>query len=94
MVWPTAERNVVRKAVIECKTLRQSTERTEGEGLEQTGAYMGRCAAAEGHLVIFDRSPDKSWAEKVFCRQDTDGGETVTIWEFECGFSRECQHCD
>ncbi|MCZ0942699.1 MAG: ATP-binding protein [Gammaproteobacteria bacterium] len=80
IVWPIADGDAIQRAVIECKILHRSMERTEREGLEQTRAYMDRCAAAEGHLVIFDRSPDKSWADKVFCRQDTDGGEPVTIW--------------
>ncbi len=80
IVWPTAQDTAAQKAVIECKILRHSMDRTQREGLEQTRAYMDRCAAAEGHLVIFDRSTDKSWDEKVFCRQDTNGGKPVTVW--------------
>ena len=79
IIWPTQD-TAVQRAVIECKILRHSLERTEREGLEQTRAYMDRCAAAEGHLVIFDRSPDKSWAEKMFCRLETGGGKPVTVW--------------
>ena len=80
IIWPVADGETIQKTVIECKILHHSLERTEREGLEQTRAYMDRCAATEGHLVIFDRSPDKPWAEKVFCRQDTDGGNPVTVW--------------
>ena len=80
IIWPIADGDATKRVVIECKVLHHSMERTEREGLEQTRAYMDRCAAAEGHLVIFDRSPDKSWAEKVFCRQDTDGSQPVTVW--------------
>ena len=80
IIWPVADGDATQRAVIECKILHHSMERTEREGLEQTRAYMDRCAAAEGHLVIFDRSPDKSWAEKVFCRRDADGGQPVTVW--------------
>ena len=80
IIWPLADGEATQKAVIECKILHHSLERTEREGLLQTRAYMDRCAAVEGHLVIFDRSPDKPWAEKVFCRQDTDGGNPVTVW--------------
>ena len=80
IIWPVADGETTQKTVIECKILHHSLERTEREGLMQTRAYMDRCAAAEGHLVIFDRSPDKPWAEKVFCRQDTDGGNPVTVW--------------
>ena len=80
IIWPIADGGASQRAVIECKILRNGLEHTEQQGLEQTRAYMDRCDATEGHLVIFDRSPDKSWADKVFCRQDTDGGEPVTIW--------------
>ena len=44
------------KVVIECKVLHRGLERTLREGLEQTRAYMDHCAAAEGHLVLFDRT--------------------------------------
>ena len=80
LMWPIGDTDAIQRAVIECKVLHHSLERTEREGLGQTRAYMDRCAATEGHLVIFDRSPDKSWADRVFCRRDTDGGEPVTIW--------------
>ena len=50
-----AGRLVERKFVIECKVLRKSLERTIRDGLEQTAAYMDRCAAEAGLLVIFDR---------------------------------------
>ena len=48
----------VDKIVIECKVLHGSLERTIAEGLEQTAAYMDRCAAQEGHLVIIDRAAE------------------------------------
>ena len=48
--------------------------------LEQTRAYMDRCAAAEGHLVIFDRNPETSWADKVSRLEETAGGAPVTVW--------------
>ena len=62
----------VDKIVIECKLLYDSLERTIAEGLEQTAAYMDRCAAREGHLVIIDRAADgRSWDEKVFRQRKT-----------------------
>ena len=42
------------------------------------GAY--RCAAAEGHLVIFDRTHGKEWREKLFCRRETGSGAAITVW--------------
>ena len=66
--------------VIECKVLHRGLERTLREGLEQTRAYMDRCGSAEGHLVIFDRGEGKSWEEKVYRRDETEGGAPVTVW--------------
>ena len=47
--------------------------------LEQTRAYMDRCAASAGHLVIFDRTDGKPWSHKVFCTE-TAAGVPVTVW--------------
>ena len=66
--------------VVECKVLHGSLERTIAEGLEQTAAYMDRCASRSGHLVVFDRSEGKRWEEKIFRRDETVGGRTVTVW--------------
>ena len=78
IVWPLGRQ--VRKTVIECKLLRGSLDHTLQDGLEQTRAYMDRRAADAGHLVIFDRSPDRSWDQKIYRRTDTAGGTPVTVW--------------
>lgn len=70
----------VQKIVIELKVLHRGLEKTLAEGLQQTAAYMDRCGAEEGHLVIFDRSVDRSWEEKIFCREEVVGGRKVTVW--------------
>ncbi len=71
----------VDKVVIECKVLRGSPERTIAEGLEQTAAYMDRCATTEGHLVIIDRVGGKRWDEKVFHRRMTSrDGAAIDVW--------------
>ena len=71
----------VDKVVIECKVLHGSPERTVAEGLEQTAAYMDRCATAEGHLVIIDRAAGKRWDEKVFHRRMTSrDGAAIDVW--------------
>ena len=41
---------------------------------------MDRCAAAEGHLVLFDRSAGAAWDDKVFRREEAGGGAPVTVW--------------
>ena len=81
IIWPAgAPPERTRRMVIECKLLRGSREETIRTGLEQTRAYMDRCGAAEGHLVIFDRTEGKPWRDKLFRHGRTDGGEPVTVW--------------
>ena len=77
IIWPQGGRT--RKFVIECKILRKSLERTVQEGLEQTAAYMDRCGAESGHLVIFDRG-DGRWEDKVFWRSESCGETEVQVW--------------
>ena len=91
IVWPAgtapgtagAAPGTARRTVIECKvvTAKQGMERTVRDGLAQTRAYLERCAAAEGHLVVFDRRPDRTWEQKLFRREETTGGAPVTVWE-------------
>jgi len=33
----------------------------------------------EGWLALFDRRPDRSWDEKIYIREETAGGKTVTV---------------
>ena len=78
IVWPQGGRE--RRFVVECKVLRKGLERTIAEGVEQTRGYADRCAAEAGHLVVFDRSPDRTWAEKIFRRAPSGAGVPVTVW--------------
>ena len=80
IVWPSDGDLNAQKAVIECKVLRRSLDETLREGLRQTRAYMDRCAAAEGHLVIFDRTKGRAWDQKVYRREEADAGAPVTVW--------------
>ena len=79
--WPQGER--VRKYVVECKVrhARRGLERTVAEGVEQTAAYMERCGAEAGHLVVFDRDERRSWDEKVFQRRrHAESGAEIAVW--------------
>ncbi|ETW98272.1 AAA-like domain-containing protein [Candidatus Entotheonella palauensis] len=78
VIWPYP--GGVQKAVIELKILYKNLEQTIEAGLEQTWAYMDRCATADGHLVIFDRTPGKPWEDKIFQRQGTFRGHVIEIW--------------
>ena len=75
--WPRPEGQ--QRFVIEGKILRGSLDNTLGKGLPQTAGYMDRCAAAAGHLVIFDRSA-KPWEEKVFRRTEEFDGKRIEVW--------------
>ena len=78
IVWPQGGRT--RKFVVECKLLHKDLERTIDEGLAQTRGYMDRCGAVAGHLIVFDRAPDRTWGEKIFRREASTAGGPVTIW--------------
>ena len=82
IVWPaTTPGRMAQKVVVECKVMhpRKGLESTIEAGLVQTAAYMDRCGAAEGHLVVFDRDADRSWAEKVF-RRAPDRDVRIHVW--------------
>ena len=76
--WPQGGRT--RKFVVECKLRRRGLERTVREGVEQTRGYMDRCGAEAGHLIVFDRSTERTWEEKVFRRDPAANGPPVTVW--------------
>ena len=78
IVWPQGGRE--RRFVVECKVRRGELERTVAEGLRQTRAYVDRCGAEAGHLVVFDRAPDRTWEEKIFRRPPSVDGVPVTVW--------------
>ena len=80
ILWPQGGRT--RKFVVECKVLHKDAERTIANGLAQTRGYMDRCGAEAGHLIVFDRAPDRTWEEKLF-RRDAPagpGGAPLTVW--------------
>ena len=78
IVWPQGRRE--RRFVVECKVLRKGLERTVDEGMEQTRRYVDRCGAEAGHLIVFDRTPDRTWADKIFRRASAGAGAPVTVW--------------
>ena len=85
ILWPlggSTDPRRVAKHVIECKVWRpgRSLETTIIEGLRQTAGYMDRCGADSGHLVIFDRRPDKTWEERIFRRDERSGDLAITVW--------------
>ena len=79
IVWPQGGGE--RRWVVECKVRHGDMERTIVEGIEQTRTYIDRCAAEAGHLIVFDRSPERSREEKIFRRKAPPAaGAPVTVW--------------
>ena len=78
ILWPHG--GETRRYVVECKVLHKGLERTIEEGLEQTRRYMDRCDAESGHLIVFDRSEDRTWKQKIFRRQAPGLDRPITIW--------------
>ncbi|MBI4605139.1 MAG: ATP-binding protein [Planctomycetes bacterium] len=82
VVWPRkgSDEGREQRAVIELKVLRGDLEKALQLGLEQTLEYQDRTASPEAHLVIFDRRPERSWAEKLYRRVEDRGGRKVVVW--------------
>ena len=85
VLWPVGKGGSpdgMRRHVIELKVAREGRgpERQVREGLEQTAAYMDRCGAESGHLVVFDTRPGRSWEERLYRRDERVEGKPVTVW--------------
>ena len=84
VIWPATGEGAGpsgrQRVVIECKLLHGSLAATLGKGLRQTRAYMDRAGADEGHLVIFDRTEGRIWDERIFRREEEEGGKRITVW--------------
>jgi len=82
--WPLDEgrgfHGPVQRAVIELKILHKSLETTLKEGLAQTADYMDRVGSDEGNLIVFDRTPDTTWEQKLFVRQEQHGEHRIGVW--------------
>ena len=71
----------VQRIVLELKIKRYSLERTIDEGLQQTADYMDAVGSVdEGHFIIFDRSKEKSWDERIWHKPYEYNGRTIVVW--------------
>lgn len=71
----------VQRIVLELKIKRYSLERTIDEGLQQTADYMDAVGSVdEGHFIIFDRSKEKSWDERIWHKPYEVNGRTIVVW--------------
>ncbi|MEM7029314.1 MAG: ATP-binding protein [Chloroflexota bacterium] len=70
----------VQEVVFELKIRYGDLEKTIYQGLVQTWEYMDQCGTDQGHLVIFDRAPDKPWDEKIFRRERVYQDQPIIVW--------------
>ena len=74
------DRSVSQKVVIECKLIHNTLEKTLQEGFEQLTLYADKCSAEESHLLIFDRTKDKPWEEKIFLKEIEYQNRKIGVW--------------
>ena len=71
----------VQRVVLELKIRRDSLEKTIEDGLKQTYGYMDLVGAVdEGHFIIFDRTQEKTWEERIWHRQYEYDGHPIMVW--------------
>ena len=70
------------RIVLELKILRSNIQQTIQRGLEQTVDYMDKCGGTinEGHFILFDRRPNRSWDEKIWHRMENYNGRKIMVW--------------
>ncbi len=88
VIWPykdpsdkeQSKEESLQEVVIELKLRYGRLEKTIQKGLEQTRRYMDKCGSKEGYLIIFDRTPDASWEEKIFKQSREFEGTPLTVY--------------
>ncbi|MBM3198175.1 MAG: hypothetical protein FJZ58_02830 [Chlamydiae bacterium] len=66
-----------KRFVLELKVIRD--KKTEEEGLEQLTRHMDK-SDAEGHLILFDRDPNKTWEKKIFHKKKSWHSKIIYVW--------------
>ena len=71
----------VQRVVLELKLKRGSLDKVIEEGLEQTSGYMDLAGPVdEGHLIIFDRTQERTWDERIWHEPREYNGRTIMVW--------------
>ena len=71
----------VQRVVLELKIKRGSLENVIDDGLRQTAEYMDLVGSVdEGHLIIFDRSKEKSWEDRIWHESREYHHRPITVW--------------
>ena len=71
----------VQRVVLELKIRRGALETVINEGLRQTAGYMDTVGTVdEGHLIIFDRTKEKTWEERIWHKPYEYQGRPIMVW--------------
>ena len=71
----------IQRIVLELKIKRGSLDTVIQDGLRQTFEYMDSVGSVdEGHLIIFDRSKDKTWEERIWHKPYQYNEKTIMVW--------------
>ena len=71
----------VQRIVLELKIKRGDLDKVIALGLEQTVGYMDMVGSVdEGHLIIFDRTKEKTWEERIWHKPYEFGGHKIVVW--------------
>ena len=71
----------MQRIVLELKLKHGNLNQLIEKGLEQTWQYMDTVGSVdEGHLIIFDRSGEFSWDERIWHRQADYRGHPIMVW--------------
>ncbi len=71
----------IQRIVLELKIKRGSLDTVIQDGLRQTFEYMDSVGSVdEGHLIIFDRSKDKTWEERIWHKPCQYNEKNIMVW--------------
>ncbi len=71
----------VQRIVLELKIKRGDLDTIIEKGLQQTWEYMDAVGSVdEGHLIIFDRTKEKSWDERIWHKPYQYEGHPIMVW--------------
>ena len=71
----------VQRVVLELKIKRGDLDKVIEKGLEQTAGYMDTVGSVdEGHLIIFDRTQEKTWDERIWHQAYEYNDHTIMVW--------------
>ena len=71
----------IQRIVLELKIKRGNIDTIIEKGLQQTWEYMDAVGSVdEGHLIIFDRTQEKSWEERIWHKRCEYNNRPIMVW--------------